>query len=207
MLANTTEIQQRIDTITRILDVTIPSAALDQLARWIEQVLTWNQRIDLTAARTLDELVDLCLADAIEISKTIAEGLSIVDIGTGAGAPGLPLAILRPDLNITLVEPLAKRVAFLRTVIGSLHITATVEKKKGEQLLDRTFDIAVSRATLNPTAWLSLGLRLVNKQGRVAVLLARKEAPQVEGIVMHEETTYTWPLTQASRRLLWYQRP
>jgi 16S rRNA (guanine527-N7)-methyltransferase len=200
------KIKQHIETTTHALNTNIAYSTTAQLASWIERILVWNKKIDLTAARNLDELVDLCIADALVISQHIEKGLRVVDVGSGAGAPGLPLAILRPDLHLTLVEPIAKRVSFLRTVIGGSQITATVERKRGEELDTGCWDVALSRATLGPDAWLELGSRLVRDNGLIAVLLARKDPPSHASAIMKEEDAYAWPLTGTARRIQWYQR-
>ncbi len=137
--------------------------AIEIIASWLALVRSWNARIDLTAARSDDELVDLMVADAAELAPRLprlAGGARVVDVGTGAGAPGLALAALRPDLRVTLVEPLQKRVAFLRTVVGSVFPASArpeVVRGRGEDLVGKApFAVAVSRATLAPPAWLAL---------------------------------------------------
>lgn len=198
----------RVDLAAANLHTQLPPTTRDQLVHWISLILTWNKKIDLTAARTADELVDLCLADAFVLCRRIANQAHVVDVGSGAGAPGLPLALLRPDLSVTLVEPLAKRVSFLRTAIGTLSVRVRVERLRGEALVGGgKWDVAVSRATLDPHAWLQLGSSLVKPtSGRVAVLLARQPAPACENVVMREDDIYIWPLTQSERRIVWYER-
>ena len=150
--------------VAAALGVTLPDVAARALGTWLDRMVEWNARIDLTAARSVGELVDLMLADALVLSKHVPEGARVVDVGAGAGAPGLALGIVRPDLAVTLVEPLAKRTAFLRTVLAAIERTdVTVVGKKGEPLVQAgtTFDVAISRATLSPPAWLALGAQLV----------------------------------------------
>jgi 16S rRNA (guanine527-N7)-methyltransferase len=123
-----------------------------------------------------------------------------VDVGAGAGAPGLALALLRPDLKVTLAEPLAKRVAFLRTVIGTLGRTdITLVRERGEKLKG-DWDVAISRATLPPAEWLPLGLRLAPS---VWVLLAKEPPPPGD---IAEDHAYVWPRTGAARRAVRYER-
>jgi 16S rRNA (guanine527-N7)-methyltransferase len=178
-----------------IVEVGVPEAARAGIAKWLELVKTWNARIDLTAAKTDRDLVDLMVADALVLSANLERDQRVVDVGTGAGAPGLALALLRPDLKLTLVEPLTKRVSFLRTVIGTLGRTdITVVKGKGEDVAAR-FDVAISRATLNPSAWLPLGLRLAPL---VWTLLAKEEPPVVDGASVDRDISYTWPLAGPS---------
>ena len=126
----------------------LPNA--EMITRWITAVRTWNQRMDMTAARDDRELVDLMLADAVVLGREIAADQRVVDVGSGAGAP-------------------------------------------------RPFEVAVSRATLAPPAWLALGAELAPT---VWLLLAREEAPQLDGWQPTRDVSYTWPLTGASRRLV-----
>lgn len=185
----------------------VPESALPAIARWLDLLVEWNARIDLTAARSEDDLVELMVADALVLASRLPEGAKVVDVGAGAGAPGLALALLRPDLAVTLVEPLAKRTAFLRTVVGTLDRTdVAIASAKGEALAagrPDAFDVAISRATLAPAAWVPLGLRLASS---CWALLARDEPPVVEDAAIAEDVAYAWPFGGAPRRAVRYVR-
>jgi 16S rRNA (guanine527-N7)-methyltransferase len=177
----------------------------DAIARWLELLCEWNGRIDLTAARSGGELVDLMLADAFAMSATLPAGARVVDVGTGAGAPGLALALMRPDLAVTLCEPLAKRASFLRTVIGTVARTDVVLlAKRGEELPLAAWDEAMARATLPPDEWLALGAKLVKPGGGVWVLLATGEPPSHAGATVTRDERYAWPETSVTRRMVRY---
>ncbi|HVY39601.1 MAG TPA: 16S rRNA (guanine(527)-N(7))-methyltransferase RsmG [Polyangia bacterium] len=135
-------------------------------------LMTWNARINLTGAHTVGELISEHLPDAFAVARAVGVGpKAVVDVGSGGGLPALPLAILRPDLQLTLVEPLAKKVAFLRTAVRELRLTTvSVQCARAEALVPATFDVAMSRATFPPAEWLVLGRRLVRTNGRVLVL-------------------------------------
>src|SRR5688572_10221998 len=92
-------------------------SVVQRLATFLDLVVTWNEKLDLTAARDADQLCDLFLADAAIIAGAHrgTAGEHWVDVGSGAGAPGLALALLLDQSRWTLVEPQQKRVAFLRT--------------------------------------------------------------------------------------------
>jgi 16S rRNA (guanine527-N7)-methyltransferase len=178
---------------------------MPQLRDYLDLLVAWNQRLDLTAARTPDELVDLTLADALVIARSRPPSGRYIDVGSGAGAPALPLALMCPELKFTLVEPKAKRVAFLRTALGSLGITnVSVLRGRSEVVQARSFDVALSRATLSPTEWLSEGARLATQA--VWVLLARGAVPELAGWRVSSESSYRWPLTDAERRALRFER-
>jgi 16S rRNA (guanine527-N7)-methyltransferase len=196
--------------IAATLDEALPRAAAEHLSIWLDRLVEWNARVDLTAARNSDELIDLMMADALRLSLHLPRGARVIDVGTGAGAPGLALAILRPDLDVTLVEPLGKRGAFLRGVIGALNrLDVTLEGETGEALAlarEGEWDVALSRATLPPAAWLRLAARLVRRGGSAWVFLARESAPIFAGMMEVDAISYVWPLTGAKRRLVRYER-
>ena len=159
----------------------------------------WNARIDLTAARSDDELVDLMLADALRPRAAHPDRCAASSTWARAPAPpGLALALLRPDLRVTLVEPLGKRAAFLRTVRRRgrprrrRHRARARRGPRGR----RAWDVAVSRATLAPPAWLDLAVTLAAPGGSAWVLLAKDEAPAHARAVVEEDIAYTWPLAR-----------
>jgi 16S rRNA (guanine527-N7)-methyltransferase len=194
--------------LARAFEVTLPDGVGDALRIWLDLLVAWNARVDLTAARGPDELADLMLADALVLSSRIPQGARVVDVGAGAGAPGLALALVRPDVRVTLVEPLAKRGAFLRTVMGSVGRTdVEFVGMTGQGLAsggERRWDVALARATLRPSAWLELAPSLLDSGGSAWVFLAREPAPSHAAMTEMESVEYAWPLTFAQRRLVRY---
>lgn len=193
--------------IERCLEAFETKTAIDtveRLARLLDRVVEWNEKLDLTAARDPDELVDLFVADAAKLAAAEPEPVAHwVDVGSGAGAPGLPLAVLLPAASFSLVEPKAKRVAFLRTALGALGLARVdVERMRSDALPSSGFDLAVSRATLEPQTWLEEGARLARRA--VWVLTARSEPPAQVGWSVDLDCTYSWPLTGVQRRALRY---
>lgn len=183
----------------------IAAHARPHIETWLRLLEEWNARIDLTAARGERELADLMLADAVVLAKHIAPNARVVDVGTGAGAPGLALALLRPDLALTLVEPLGKRASFLRTVVGTIgRADVKILRERGDAVAKRgeRFDVAISRATLPPAEWVPLALALADTAW---VLLAKEEPPVIASADKIEDLSYTWPLTDAQRRAVAYR--
>jgi 16S rRNA (guanine527-N7)-methyltransferase len=178
--------------------------ALVGLLKYLDLLMVWGKRHDLHAARSADELVDLSVPDAWMLACFADEGSSWADIGTGAGAPGLPLKLMRPDLQMTLVEPRTKRVAFLRTVVGQVNAGAIpVLRKRSDELGTKVFDAVVSRAVLAPQPWLEHGSTLARRD--VWILVAQADAPALDGYTCDVDVTYEWPLTRVSRRILRYR--
>jgi 16S rRNA (guanine527-N7)-methyltransferase len=165
------------------------------LVVWLDTLAEWNAKMDLTAARDPLSVVWLMCADAWMLARVVPQGASVVDVGTGGGAPGLALAIMRPDLRVTLVETLGKRVAFLRTVIGKLGRMdiALVDKTP-----EKTFDVAMSRATFPPETWLGLGMTLAPS---VWLFLAQQDPPSAPGAHVAETLTYV-DASGATKRLV-----
>jgi 16S rRNA (guanine527-N7)-methyltransferase len=190
------------------LGVALDATATTAIDAWLDALAEWNAKMDLTAAKDARALAWLMLADAMVLSKAIATSARVIDVGTGAGAPGLALAIMRRDLRVTLCEPLGKRAAFLRSVIGALGLEKDValEAKRGEDLAAnaKRFDVAISRATLAPSEWLALGATLVEPRGNVWVMLAQDAPPTHEVCTLAETLAYEDDATGAKKTLVRY---
>ncbi len=116
------------------------------LAGYLSELDAWRRRVNLTGNLSARELVDHTL-EALIPAALIDHGERLVDIGSGAGFPGLPLAIARPDLGVSLVEPRGKRAAFLRHVLRALPVSnATVIESRIEEVGGQTFGVATTRA-------------------------------------------------------------
>ncbi len=161
---------------TMQLDVLL-SEQRNLLIRYVLLLQRWNRTHNLTAVRDPLEMISRHLLDSLAVLPFLEAG-RVADIGSGAGLPGIPLAICRPDQVVTLVEPASKRVAFLRSVVAELGLTQvqiaplTSEKYQPEILPD----IIISRATA-PLSRLA-GM-IEHLQGPQTVVLALK-GPGVE---------------------------
>ena len=141
-------------------------------------LMEWNAGVNLTGARSVAEVVGEHVVDSFAMARLVPLGSSVVDVGAGGGLPGLPFAIIRPDTRVTVVEPRAKRVAFLRTAVREFQLaSAEVVRERAEELDRGRFDVAASRATFPPEKWLGLGLGLVRPEGLVLVLAGREWHP------------------------------
>lgn len=151
------------------LGVTVPPAAAAPLARYVELVVEWRLRVNLTGSLTREALVDQHVADALALLPWLPSGpFRFVDVGSGAGLPGMILAILRTDAEAVLLEPRGKRHVFLSHVLRELELRGRVEARR-ERLESHhpghLYDVAVSRAAWPVAKWLDLGPRLVRQPG------------------------------------------
>ena len=180
----------------------VPAGAREQLVTWLDLVVAWSERVDLTAAKDNDTLADLLLADAALLASAQLTG-SAIDVGSGVGAPAIPLAILLPALTLTLVEPRERRAAFLRTSCGTLsRPDIRLLRKPSMEVEAGVAELALSRATLPPPLWLREGARLA--QRGVWVLLGQDEPPQYPAWHADLDLSYSWPLTGGRRRAVRY---
>lgn len=202
-----------IDGLAAELGISLAPDVRAVLARYVQRVAEWNQKLDLTAARTRAALCEVLLADALVLAdpELVPRASRFVDVGSGAGAPALPLLALRPDLSATLVEPKRKRVAFLRGAIGALGYADRVRVAEGRleadadaSVLGRPHDLALSRATLAPPLWLALGARLAPA---VLVLVAAEPLPEPPaGLARVAVREYRLPDGARQRKVGLYRR-
>ena len=123
-----------------------PDSELDRLARFLAELDQWRGRVNLTGRLSAEELVGHT-AESLAGERFLPARARVADIGTGGGFPGVPLAIVRADLEVTWVEPREKRAAFLRHVQRSIPVeNASVSATRFEDLPHGGFDVATSRA-------------------------------------------------------------
>ena len=159
-------------------------SARERLRAYLDELARWNARINLTTVpperawdRHVGETLDLLDAAAP------APGARVVDVGAGGGVPGIPMAVLRPDLQVVLVESDQRKAGFLTHAAGLLQLDAVqVLAERAEEVARRdamreSFDLAVSRAVAPPPVMCELSLPLVRVGGRVAALVGEADDP------------------------------
>lgn len=147
--------QLRKDAI--LFGVELTDNQLSQFYTYYEMLIEWNRKINLTAITDFDEVLKKHFLDSIAIGRVInqKDSVSMLDIGTGAGFPGIPIKIAFPNIDITLMDSLNKRITFLNEVITALSLTnieaihGRAEDFAKKDLLREKFDYSVSRAVAN----------------------------------------------------------
>lgn len=145
----------------------LDSDMLDQMQEHWELLLDWNTRVNLTAITNAREAAALHYRDSL---AAMEHGLSgpVVDMGSGGGFPGIPLAIAMPDASFTLVEPRRKRVSFLRTAISRLGLkNVKVRMSRAEDGPEEPFMSLVTRATFSSPEELASLLPWIKEEGRL----------------------------------------
>jgi 16S rRNA (guanine527-N7)-methyltransferase len=164
--------KERLVAKATALGVSLAPDAVAALGGYVDLLLTWNRKINLTAVTDPAEIVDRHLLDCLAIVPLLGDARTVVDVGSGAGLPGAILAIARPALEVTAVESIRKKVAFLQTVAQQLAPSFHPECARHAHLVlqGRRFDLAVSRATWEPAEWLREGSGLVAPGGRILAM-------------------------------------
>ncbi len=114
-------LKDQIDQGARALGIELPAVARDKLLAYLRLLEKWNRRYNLTAIRGLEEMVPRHLLDSLAVARFLA-GPRVLDIGSGAGLPGIPLACARPELLFTLLDSNAKKTRFLNQAVTELAL-------------------------------------------------------------------------------------
>lgn len=131
---------------------TLQEEQLEQFFTYKELLIEWNKKMNLTAIEQEEDIITKHFIDSLSIATYIPDSTKVIDIGTGAGFPGIPLKILKKDLSITLLDSLNKRISFLEEVIRNLSLEniqavhARAEELAHKEEYREQYDIAVSRA-------------------------------------------------------------
>ena len=154
-------------------DLSLDETAVDRLCRYKELLLEWNEKINLTALTDDEDIALKHFADSLLLLcyVDIEKDASVIDVGTGAGFPGMVIKIARPDIHLTLLDSLNKRLAFLETVCYELGFTdvelihSRAEDGSRTELRD-SFDITVSRAVASLNTLCEYDMPYVKVGGR-----------------------------------------
>ena len=141
---------------------------ISKFQRYLELLLEWNEKFNLTAITDKDEIEEKHFIDSIELVKYFdVKNKTLLDVGSGAGFPGIPLAIVEPTLSITLLESNGKRVIFLREVVKELDLkNVEILQGRSEELGTREkYDIVTARAVKELNVLLEISFYLVKVGG------------------------------------------
>lgn len=155
------------------MGLSLSAEAQDKLIAYLRLIEKWNRVHNLTAVREPEQMVVLHLLDSLTLLPHVAEKASLLDVGTGAGLPGIPLAIARPELQVTLLDSNHKKTTFLtqaKAELGLANVRIVSERVESWQPADK-FDAVVSRAFSELSDFVTQARHLVAPGG---VMLAMK---------------------------------
>ncbi len=161
---------------------------IDQLLAFIKLIAKWNKAYNLTAVRNNEDMARLHILDSLAILPHI-EGKRVIDIGTGAGLPGIPLAIFLPEVEFVLLDSNAKKTRFVQQVILELKLknVNVIHSRAEDYQPEQGFDTVTTRAFASLPDMVKLIAHLLNPNG---VLLAMKgQIPEVELAEMNAQIT------------------
>ena len=141
---------------------------ISKFKKYLDLLLEWNEKFNLTAITEKDEIEEKHFLDSIELAKYFdIKNKTLLDVGSGAGFPGIPLAIVEPSLKITLLESNGKRVTFLREVVKELSLgNVEIIQGRSEELKSREkYDIVTARAVKELNILLEISFYLVKVGG------------------------------------------
>ena len=161
-------------------EITLPDNFFYNVQKYKEHLHKWNKIHNLTGAKD-DVTLDSFIYDAVFPVSFLPKVETLMDIGTGAGFPGMILALALPQTHVTLVEPLVKRASFLQFIKADLGLdNVTVVKKRVEQMEPKLFDIITSRAVTDTKMLLSLSQNFRDANSKLLFYKGEKVFDEVE---------------------------
>ncbi|WLT06777.1 16S rRNA (guanine(527)-N(7))-methyltransferase RsmG [Gilliamella apis] len=183
-------------------DLSITSQQIDLLIHYVEMLNKWNKAYNLTAVRDPSEMLIKHIMDSLVVSPYLV-GNTFIDVGTGPGLPGIPLAIINPDKQFDLVDSLGKRIRFLKQVQFELKLTNIQPmQSRIEEYNEKKFDGVISRAFASLQDMLTWCKHLPNQQGSFYALKGSDLDVIPEGFTLKQNIKLTIPELNAERRLM-----
>jgi len=194
------------------LGITVPSELADRLLVFRDELLKWNKKVNLTAITDPREVLEKHFLDSLAVLPEVEGAASLLDLGAGAGFPGIPLKLARPALSVTLVDAVGKKVAFMKQAIARLglaqggravHVRAEGDPQ-GEGLPPA--DRVICRAFMDVPDWLPLARHYLAPGGQAVAMLGRvpepaslDEAAHANGLRLVSLRKYALPFSGAER--------
>ncbi|UHM92186.1 16S rRNA (guanine(527)-N(7))-methyltransferase RsmG [Rahnella victoriana] len=200
--------QKKLDSLLAAAGIALPDQQKQQLIGYVELLHKWNKAYNLTSVRDPMQMLVRHIMDSIVVNEHL-QGSRFIDVGTGPGLPGIPLAIVRPDSHFTLLDSLGKRVRFLRQVQHELGLKniEPVQSRVEEFQPEPPFDGVISRAFASMQDMLSWCHHLPEKgQGRFYALKGVRPDDELavlpEGITLESVIKLQVPELDGERHLI-----
>lgn len=196
-----------------LLGLAVAPGTAQRLWDYAQQLLKWNQKVNLTAITAPAEVVEKHLLDSLAVLPELGEATTLLDLGAGAGLPGIPLAIARPGLQVVLADAVGKKVAFMKSALVQAGLAGRVraEQVRAEGKGDRLgrAQVVVSRALMDVGPWLALARAYLEPGGRVVAMVGQTPSePALQalaaaaGLRLVSRRTFALPFSQDPRGVL-----
>ena len=175
------ELTQKVSEGCKQLGIAVSEQQMGQFALLLTELERWNEHVNLTAIRDIGDMISGHLLDSLAV-RPFLQGPAVIDIGTGAGFPGLPLAIADPERAFTLLDSNGKKIGFVQHVVTKLGLeNITPVKARAEDYApDDAFDTVIARALATIPKIIELGGHLVGEKGVLLALKGRYPAAELE---------------------------
>lgn len=198
------------DYIQQQINIELSDVMLAQLQTYCDFLREENEKYNLTAITEPSDIYVKHFADSILGGVAVPQNAALCDVGSGAGFPSLPLKIARPDVNVTLVDSLEKRISFTKTLCGKLQISATFYHDRAEDFAkthSEQFDVATARAVAALPVLLEYVAQIVKIGGTVLAYKTDESELATSGnacktLGLEFETSYKFVLPDGSNRCL-----
>ncbi|WP_225747493.1 16S rRNA (guanine(527)-N(7))-methyltransferase RsmG [Eikenella sp. Marseille-P7795] len=163
--------KQKLQTGLAELGLSLNTAQQLLLLEYASLLQKWNRVYNLTALRRDDKIISHHILDSLTLLPYVQEAKTLMDVGSGSGMPGIPTAICRPDLHITLLDSNTKKTAFLQQTVIELGLSnVTVASGRVETIYDKKVDVVTSRAFAELADFVALTKHLLNEHGYWAAM-------------------------------------
>ncbi len=165
------------------LDIEASDAQIESLIKFVDLLQKWNKTYNLTAIRSREDMLRLHILDSLAILPLMT-GKKIIDVGTGAGLPGIPLALFMPEVQFTLLDSNAKKTRFVQQAVLELKLDNVEVIHSRVEKLDRAaeYDVVMSRAFASLSDMMALASPLLNKDGIFMAMKGQFPEEELKGL-------------------------
>jgi 16S rRNA (guanine527-N7)-methyltransferase len=204
----------------KVFGIDLDEKGIEAFERYCRELLKWNQKVNLTAIRTEKGILLKHFLDSLSVHPYLSDASILLDIGSGAGFPGIPLKIMAPALKVALIDSVRKKVDFQNHIIRTLHlkgieaIHGRVQDKEVIQRLGKKFDVVISRAFSDLSTLLILSHPFLKKRGKVLAMKGKREGEEDPSFSVRERApfrlqkaiTFILPFSSSERTILLFEK-
>lgn len=179
---------------------------VSQISTYLDLLLKWNSKMNLTAVREPEQIVRRHFGESLFAASLIASACagakSLTDVGSGAGFPGIPIKIVMPPLQVTLIESQQKKATFLREAIRSLNLSKIQVANARAEEVDFTADVVTLRAVESFEKVLPTAEKLLSKQGTLVLLIGNAQVDKAASLLPNFRWRTPCAIPESDRRVV-----